>query len=211
MMLTNAHGAALATVMMLSGCQCSRQTEAPTIPTLPQTTEPSVGSLHPPTPPHAGVGKATMRSPAKRRDFDLLDNLTEAIERRVVERGYKALSSAEQTIHVIFRLEAEVNNGGFHQYYFNSAGDHALAAPAALLRIGARRAAALVREANEAFPEPGPSPQRETRIQQLEQLPAEGRFEQLDDRFYQYPEDLQRLLAAFARAHRADLPSVPGL
>jgi hypothetical protein len=45
---------------------------------------------------------------------------------------------------VVEGLEAEVNNGGFDQYFFKSAGDEAVAAIAALIAIGATKIAALL-------------------------------------------------------------------
>jgi hypothetical protein len=43
----------------------------------------------------------------------------------------------DETITFIDDLEAEVNNGGFHQYFYNSAGDNTAEAIRALEEIGA--------------------------------------------------------------------------
>jgi hypothetical protein len=160
---------------------------------------------HSANPATTAVG-GSKRTPEEQRDFDLLVQVTDAIEKRVARYGYSKLSTAEKTIYTVWWLEAEVNNGGFDQYFFNSAGDNARDVPEAFSRIGAPQTAALVRKAIALFPPPGPSPDRATRIQQLEGLPSRGQFESFDERFYKSPENLERLLAAFARTHRDELP-----
>jgi hypothetical protein len=42
-----------------------------------------------------------------------------------LEAGFSALTPDEQLLVVLWGLEADVNNGGFHQYYFNSYGNFA--------------------------------------------------------------------------------------
>ena len=46
--------------------------------------------------------------------------------------GVKALSPGERVFLYVWNLEAEVNNGGFEQFYLNSAGDNAIETPVAL-------------------------------------------------------------------------------
>src|SRR5437762_10408868 len=58
------------------------------------------------------------------------------------------LSRAEQVFRVIWELEAEVNNGGFHQYFSNSSGDSAFAVVDALKGVGAHHAARIAADAN---------------------------------------------------------------
>lgn len=118
--------------------------------------------------------------------------------------GIAGLSEAETTAYVVDGLEREVNNGGFSQFYFNSAGDQARETVEALRRIGAGRMAALVERANGAFGADGPSPDREARWQQLEALgdTASELWSELDDSFYEYPDDLTGLMRAYVAAHR---------
>jgi hypothetical protein len=150
---------------------------------------------------------SSTRTPAQTENLRLLLELKDRIDRRIEGDGYDSLSVPEKTIHCVWWLEAEVNNGGFDQYFFNDAGDHAADTPVALERIGAPRAAAIVRQAIAIFPAPGPSPHRFSRQAQLERLPSSRRdeFEHLDKAFYAYPEDLEALLATFARAHASAL------
>jgi hypothetical protein len=97
-------------------------------------------------------------------------------------------------------LEAEVNNGGFDQYFFNAAGDEAAAAIEALEAIGAGRTAAIVRSACARFPGGMPPADRDTRQALLtESVSPEGdAFEDDDDAFLNYEDDLAGLVAAYA-------------
>jgi hypothetical protein len=65
--------------------------------------------------------------------------------------GFASLSPAEQAFVLIWDLEADVNNGGFNQYFFNSDFDPGVV-PHALRAIGADRAARIVERALALFP-----------------------------------------------------------
>ena len=167
------------------------------------------------TPARASAGHATpqpsaqarLRTAEEQRDFELLAQLSDAIEKRVAHVGYSGLSIEEKTVYVVSWLEAELNNGGFDQYFFNSAADNARDVPDALVRVGADQLAKLVTEVNALFPPPGPSPERATRQRQLDRLASRVELDDFDDRFYRNPENLEHLVAAFARAHVDRLPN----
>lgn len=59
-----------------------------------------------------------------------------------------ALPKAKQSIYICWVLEAEVLNGGFNQYYYNSKAKFADMLPGAFTFIGASGYAELVSEAN---------------------------------------------------------------
>jgi hypothetical protein len=61
------------------------------------------------------------------------------------------LSKAKQAIYVIWQLEAEVNNGGFNQFYYNSSGQFANIIPDALNMVGANKFSDLVERANAIY------------------------------------------------------------
>jgi hypothetical protein len=98
---------------------------------------------------------------------------------------------------VVESLEAEVNNGGFDQYFFNSSGDDAAGALEALNEIGATRTAELLRGACSRFPGAMPSPERFRRqVDLLEHVNRGGdAFASLDSAFHAYPENIAVLLA----------------
>jgi Domain of unknown function (DUF4375) len=119
------------------------------------------------------------------------------------ESRFEDLSTEEQVIVEVYVLEAEVNNGGFDQFFMNSSGDQALATPLALDAIGASNAAVIMRKAMAEFGAAGPDPDREERIKQVEILgePSVQRWDALDQLFYEYPDDLAALLATYIRNH----------
>ena len=67
------------------------------------------------------------------------------------------MSEPERVFVAVWTLEADVNNGGFDQYYVNSSGDYAWFAPQALRAVGAEKTAEIVEQANTAF---GPGDRR---------------------------------------------------
>jgi hypothetical protein len=96
------------------------------------------------------------------------------------------------------RLEAEVNNDGFDQFFFNSPGDEAAETVAALEAIGAQKTAAILRQACAKFPGGMPPVDRDARQVILVDVvsPESHAFEQEDADFYAYEEDLSALVAA---------------
>lgn len=109
----------------------------------------------------------------------------------------------ETVRRLIDELEGEVNNGGFDQYFFNSAGDEAAQAIAALEAVRATRTAAIVRGACGRFPGGLPATDRAARQVALEQISPEGdAFEDDDDAFLAYEDDLAALVAAFESSRR---------
>jgi hypothetical protein len=118
------------------------------------------------------------------------------------------LSPAERVFRAIWDLETEVNNGGFEQYYSNSAGDTAFLVVDALKTIGAHHAARIVAEASGVFPGSMPPRERDERQAILDSLHEEQRaqLESLDDAFFGYPDDLTGLLFAYVRHNAAGIP-----
>jgi len=136
--------------------------------------------------------------------------LSELVNAREASAGYETLSHAEQVALCVDGLEREVNNGGFQQYFFSSAGDHALDCVDALDEIGGVEVADLLRRALRVFGPGGPDPDREERILQLEALGDDvaPRLEALDDAFFGYPDGLAPLLRAFVAANAAAFEAV---
>jgi hypothetical protein len=64
---------------------------------------------------------------------------------------------------MIWDLEAQVNNGGFIQYYDNTSGDTAYFAMEALRSVGAEQMCAIVEQAHTVFGQPKPSKNRRER------------------------------------------------
>jgi hypothetical protein len=102
-------------------------------------------------------------------------------------------------------LEAEINNGGFDQFFFNSAGDKTAETIAALDAIGASHTAKIVRKAAGRFPGGMPPTDRDERQDLLgaSVSPESDAFEEEDAAFLEYRDDLESLAAAYAVQHLA--------
>ncbi len=136
-------------------------------------------------------------------EIDLF-RVSEAVWAREAAVGLKGLSSEEKVFLYIWNLEGEVNNGGFAQFYVNSAGDNAIDTPAALREIGATQAAAIADAANAVFGPSGPPSDRDERNEVLARLGASATdtLNALDAKFYEYPDKLDQLLKAFVERNR---------
>ena len=101
-------------------------------------------------------------------------------------------------------LEREINNGGFHQYFFNSSGDFALQTVKSLQTIGAKKTADILQKAIDQFPDKSILEDRTTRqgiIVQIEET-AEPIWEELDQKFFAYEDDLNTLNIEFVRKNK---------
>lgn len=127
-----------------------------------------------------------------------LDRIIASVQEKEAHHGYDSLAPPERIVFEVSALQAEVNNGGFHQFFFNSEADRVPEIIEALLAIGASTVAGIVQEACSQFPADGPSRDRDARQEQLEQL-GDDRFADLDERFYAYPDPLTQLLVAYWR------------
>ena len=118
---------------------------------------------------------------------------------------YPELSPEERVFLHVWELEAEVNNGGFDQYFINSSGDHAAEVVGSLEAIGAVQAAAIAKKAiSVAFGNSPPPEDEEARDSAMRALPEE-KLEQLsacDNEFYLYPDNLTELLFSYVVANK---------
>lgn len=136
-----------------------------------------------------------------------LIQVSESPRARFWRVDFDQLTLAEQVFRVVWELESEVNNGGFHQYFLNSTGDFAWFAPMALEAIGATYMAVIVRKACSIFPESEPQRDwtaRQTDLLALDEL-ADELLETLDQEFCSYPDDLTTLLFNYVAAHRTEI------
>ena len=95
-----------------------------------------------------------------------------------------------------------VNNGGFNQYFFNSAGDDAASTLEILKRINAVETAKLLEDAISRFPNSTVPPERENRQEILEEIdPEEELFEDLDSKVWNLAEDPESLYDLHKNKH----------
>ena len=113
-------------------------------------------------------------------------------------RDFADLCARDQLLVCIWGVEADVNNGGFDQFFFNSYGGLGPAASAALRAIGASQMAEIVDEAIARFGPGGVPEDRDARQTRLLALTEDDgvSFDDLDRRFWAYPDDVAALLGA---------------
>lgn len=112
------------------------------------------------------------------------------------------LSPGVRATYLTWIVEAEVNNGGFNQYYFNTDGKFAAEAVDAFEYFGATQHAALMREANEVSASEAAEMEKFKERGSLEAFSESyehTKLGPLDDRFYRLTENLSQLRIARIR------------
>ena len=139
--------------------------------------------------------------------MDDLEYVLQVIEpwiNKYIGQGADSLSSREAVGVGVWLLDVEVNNGGFHQYYFNTRGVLAEATVEALSAIGATDTASLLEAANKDVPFLPLAVDREARIAKLEEVSESSRFGALETEYYEAREDRIGLLAAWLQRTQND-------
>ncbi len=129
----------------------------------------------------------------------------DSVSSRMDAVGLEALTSAERAFAAVWTLEAEVNNGGFDQYMFNSAGDEAETAREALRAMGAHATLAVFEDFLALVPNGSLAPDRGIRqrqlaawTQKLGEEELENTLSALERRFHETEDDLRERLFEFA-------------
>jgi hypothetical protein len=119
-------------------------------------------------------------------DAEYLDWFNSEFWRILQGPGVASLSRLQRDALCMMNFQAELNNGGMHQYLLNSSGDFAKETPDVFRRIGANVAARILDEANAFFGPDGPHTDRESRMAALLAFPkhTEDRIYALSKEFY---------------------------
>jgi hypothetical protein len=133
-------------------------------------------------------------------------DIEQAFEKSLIEleaKGFDSIREPERVLATIWSVEAEVNNGGFDQLFYNSAGDLAFYAAEAFDAIGAHKMAAITQKALDLFGEGGPSKDRNERVEALEGISEKhGEYlNKLDYEFTEYPDNIQELLLKYVQSN----------
>lgn len=101
-------------------------------------------------------------------------------------------------------LEREINNGGFNQFFYNSSGDFAHETIKSLKIIGADKTAAILQQAIDLFPDKTVPQDRIERQEILKKIETTANeiFEDLDQKFFVYEDDLNTLNLEFVRQNK---------
>jgi hypothetical protein len=133
--------------------------------------------------------------------------LSERPDVRFWRADYAQLSPPEQVFLVIWELEAQVNNGGFEQYFLNSSGRLASHAAEALRTIGAQEMASITDLAVYAVGRDIPWLDNDARQDALDALDEDvlSELEDLTQAFFKYPNNLTELLYEYVSQHRSEI------
>ena len=137
-------------------------------------------------------------------DDSLLIHLSQYVFDKYYKKGFDNLTKPEQIFFMIDQFEMEINNGGFEQYYGNSASDYAQDVPFALESIGASYTADLVRKGNSLFPNGLPPkiwPDRQVLLDSIVD-DIRDQLSELDNAFYEYKDPLGELQREYIRKHK---------
>jgi hypothetical protein len=136
-----------------------------------------------------------------------MDAKIEEVMKTLSPKPEDALSHPQRTFLCVWWLEAEVNNGGFDQYFLNASGRHAPACVGALREIGATKCAEIARQALSVVNRPDLDWNNDEARQDAV-LALDGRAQEalgkLDDQFYAYPDDLTARLYAYVASRPAE-------
>jgi len=115
------------------------------------------------------------------------------------------LTPQEKNIVYIEELEREVNDGGFNQYFINTSGDYVKETLEALKIIGSKIFFELLQKAVNKFPN-GTVPQdRDERIDIVNVIDENIElWEDLDEEFYNYEEDIYTLMVNYIKNNIKD-------
>jgi hypothetical protein len=122
--------------------------------------------------------------------------------------GLAALSDVERTEVLVSWFNFEVECGGFTTFYYNSAGDNAVATVRALVAVGAKHAAKALRAGNRLYPEGVPPANRQERFIAKKKIKAKGcddPFSKCDDKFAKEDPDVFTKLCNYMDQHAAEL------
>jgi hypothetical protein len=88
-----------------------------------------------------------------------------------LETGLHALGAKDQALFLVGYLIGQLCNGGTFMVYYNPSAEYVVQMAEALDRIGAAKAAQVMRNINSFFPGGSPSSVHEVREQQIAALP----------------------------------------
>ena len=137
--------------------------------------------------------------------FDNIETNFEEGEQYTLDKISK-LTKGQQAIFSIWILQAEVNNGGFNQFYYNSSGQFSEMAKDGLDFIGAEKFAELVEKAKSTYSEIKDELESKDdgTIESFGESYIDNPLNDLDDKFYELEEseNLDSLQIVFIRKNR---------
>ena len=181
----------LMTVMCLAGCD-------------PKPPTSSNAESRSPMPDHPATFKIARPASDDNLAFDILDVIWEKADFYSDEptylRSVEPATKGQLGIYAATWYIFEVNNGGHHQFFFNSTGMVWQQALEGFTLLGAEKHKAILEQAVRLFPNAQPSKDRQVRYDQLEAIDSD-KFDPLDDQLYGLAEDFDELVIKYIYLH----------
>jgi len=133
----------------------------------------------------------------------ILINLSSSDKTSFGKEDFGSQSIPQKVFSALWEVEAEVNNGGFSQYFVNSSAESAHFVVDALRMIGAPKTADICQRAiATAFPAGLPDSEEAIRLAAADfSDKVLERLGPLDEEFFSYPHNLTDLLFAYVSRH----------
>ena len=125
----------------------------------------------------------------------------QAMDQKAAREGDDALNPEERIIVAIEALEAEVNNGGYSQFFLNSSREYAPTIVQALARIGCPKTAAITQKAIDALNLPSLTDEAIETAMGNDEV-SEDDLNECDDAYYKSGEDIAGQLFSFIKANK---------
>ena len=122
----------------------------------------------------------------------------QAVDQKAAREGDDALNPEERIIVAIEALEAEVNNGGYAQFFLNSSREYAPTIVQALVRIGCPITAEITQRAIDALRLPSLTGEAIEAAMADDEV-SEDDLNECDDSYYKSGEDIAGQLFAFIK------------
>lgn len=139
------------------------------------------------------------RCSARRNPFFVLGmSLVDRVWSSPDGSGFATLSGDEKLYYAMTLLQDEVNNGGFHQFFFNSSGSYYELIESGLVTFDEPKIQELLQQAKRiVFADVAVPAELRTRRERMRDC-ATSQLDELDRRFYSLPDTLTPKLKAFA-------------
>ena len=137
--------------------------------------------------------------------FDVYGRMIDRLDAFGTNEGeiLSAAARGQRVLYILNSVEGEINNGGFHQLFWNATGEFVDEAIAYAGELGATRERELLRDAASIFPDGVPEDPDE-RQEVLESLPkelSEDRLDAISSRWYAQELSFEPYLRKYIRAH----------
>jgi len=141
----------------------------------------------------------------------ILISLSESEKTSVGKKDFAGQSIPQKVFSALWEVEAEVNNGGFSQYFANDGAESVSFVMEALTTIGAPKTADICRRAiAAAFPAGLPKSTEAVRSAASDfSDDVLEKLEPLDQEFFSYPHNLTDLLFAYVSRHPEEFGVLP--